>query len=252
MRHLLICVMCLAVICMCCAPLHAYADDDSVPWIRIIDEYTPLYANANTANITCILELGYYLYIVDTVGDYYLVQLMDNSDNFPQILGYVQCQSVQLCTELPVTPYYPHVYATVSSSSTVVRLSPLDSANTLITATNTQSMSYYGYVNSADHIWYYVYFCGVLGYVDSTYVALDDIPAHPTPLYQEEVQDTLSPTTPEDSTDNSTTTDMPTSSTSEILLILFVVALSVALVLALFLPRKAQRTTSQQIWDKHL
>ncbi len=252
-------LFCILLILLCtalCMPITASADT-TVPWVRIIDSNTALYTNANTSKITCMLETSYYLYVLDTLDDYYLVELMDNSTGYPKILGYVLIDSVELCTEYPTLPYYPEVNVTVSSSSASIRLSPLESASELMCATNAQTMSYYGYIDVDSVRWYYVYFYGTLGYVSSSYTVADNITAHPTPLVDDtiveedsEVLDTFAPDE-EDTTTQEPTEDASYTSTSEILLIVFVCLLSVALVIALFIPKKTT-TTTQQIWDRHL
>lgn len=226
------------------------AQATTLPWVRIVNADTPMYTNADTSKITCMLQYSYYLYVLDTLDQYYLVELMDNADGYPKILGYVAIDDVEQCTEYPLLPYYPQATVVVSTNSTAIRLSPLDSASQLIMATNAQTMSYYGYITSNDTLWYYVYFNGVFGYVDSSYVTLDNIDMHDTPLVEEvvETEDVLG------NADNDILEDTTTSytTTSEILLIIFVCVLSIVLVVALFVPRKHQPTASEQIWDKHL
>ncbi len=254
MTRLYCILLIILMIIICLLPITASAD--SVSWVRIINDDTPLYTNASTAKITCMLATSYYLYVLDTIDNYYLVELMDNSSGYPKILGYVACDSVELCTEYPTLPYYPQVTVTVSSDNASIRLMPLDSASQLICATNAQTMSYYGYIDSSGIRWYYVYFYGTFGYVSSQYVVADNISLHPTPLVEEvepelpeeDVTDTLAPsdddvTIPEENTSHT--------STSEILLIIFVAILSVGLVVALF-AHPAKSSTASQIWDKHI
>lgn len=255
MTRLYCIILIILLVGICLVPITASAD--SLPWVRIVDQDTPLYTNASTTKITCMLHLSYYLYVLDTVDNYYLVELMDNTTGYPKIVGYVSIDSVELCTEYPTLPYYPQVNVTVSSGSASVRLSPLDSASELICATNAQTMSYYGYIDSSGTRWYYVYFYGTFGYVSSQYVVADNISLHPTPLVEdtiteepeEDVTDTIAPT---DDPETDTTIDTTTyTTTSEILLIIFVSLLSIGLVVALFSP-KTKSTSTDKIWDKHI
>ncbi len=236
---------------ICLLPISASALD-TVPWVRIINADTPLYTNANNTKITCMLHTSYYLYVLDTIGNYYLVELMDNTTGYPKIVGYVAIDSVEQCTNVPMLPYYPQCSVTVSTSSASIKLSPLDSASELICATNAQTMSYYGYIDVNTVRWYYVYFYGTFGYISSQYTLADNIPMHPTPLVEETIPEQPTPTDPDEPEDTVTTpTNTNKTTTSEILLIIFVCILSIGLVVALFTP-KVRTNTACQAWDKHL
>ena len=220
-----------AVITLC--PIVATATPQ---YVRVTTEEVKLYTNAETKKVTCLLVQSYYLTVIDRDATFYKVELMDNSNNFPKIVGYVQIDDVEECIEQPELPLYPQVTITVSADSARIQFSPLDTAQTLVIATNTQQMSYYGkFVDQYDNVWYYVYYNGYFGYVKSNQVTQPNVPLHPTPLQPD--QPTVEPPTQQE---NPTTT-VPTNPTNEILLIAFAGILSTCLVLALFLPQQKSK-----------
>ena len=151
------------------------------------EEGVNLYATCESSKVIFQLEKSYYLQVLSEQNGMYQVAVMPNTADFPQIIGYVWIGEVDDCDQAPVTPYYPTVKITVNSHSAPVKLSPLPSAQTLVTVTNTQSMSYYGEITSYGQLWYYVYFGGTFGYVQADAVTQPVISPHPTPLPQDVV-----------------------------------------------------------------
>lgn len=141
------------------------------PWARIVKENVPLYADVNCDKTVFILEKSYYVEIVEESDKTFLVSVMQNDAGFPQILGYVRKIEVERCTVAPITPVYPTVKLIVTADSAQLKLSPLPSAENVIAAINTQSISYYGKVNNYGITWYYVYCGGKFGYVQSDSVS---------------------------------------------------------------------------------
>ncbi|MCH5160059.1 MAG: SH3 domain-containing protein [Clostridiales bacterium] len=211
----------------------AYALGENSGWARIVKDYVYIYAEQDCSKQMFTLEKSYYVEILDSDEKILHVSVMQNESNFPQITGYVKRTDVDLCYTVPLTPYYPTERLTVTSDSATLRLSPSTNAAIVITATNTQKVSYYGRVDN-DRAWYYVCFGDKFGYVDVNSVSAPNIQLHPTPLPTK--QPTPAVTNPSDTTPELTpSTDTP-SPTSEILLIVFVVLLAIGLTLALFLP----------------
>lgn len=228
----------LLVMLVCCNCLPAYALGESSGWARIVKDGVYLYAEQESSKQMFILEKSYYVEILD-VGDKMLhVSVMQNEANFPQITGYVKRTDVELCSVAPLTPYYPTVRLSVTADSAALRLSPSTSAGIVITATNTQKVSYYGKLTN-DKNWYYVCFGDKFGYVDVSAVANPNVPLHPTPLPTEDAPPAS--TTPSNPTTDDPTPPQKNAPTSEILLIVFVVLLAVGLTLALFLPGNVKR-----------
>lgn len=127
-----------------------------------------------------------------------------------------------------------------------LKLSPVPSAETLITVTNTQTMSYYGETKSYGETWYYVYFVGKFGYVTSDCVTKPIIALHPTPLPQDVV---VPPTDEIPDIPLEEEPDGETGITTEIFLIVFVAILAVSVCLALFLPGNLKK---KDVFDKDL
>lgn len=231
-------VTCLLVLLVCGNCLPALALGESSDWARIVKDNVYLYAEAESSKQMFVLEKSYYVQILDEEGNMLHVSVMQNETNFPQITGYVKRTDVELCTVDPAAPYYPTVRLTVTADSAALKLSASTAATSVITATNTQKVSYYGKLQN-DKTWYYVCFGDKFGYVDASCVSEPKIQLHPTPL-----KDSTPPasTTPSDPTqDPEPTQPEKPAPTSEILLIVFVVLLAVGLTLALFLPGNFKR-----------
>ena len=235
MKKLLI--LCLLLLLVCGNVLPAYALGETYNWARIVKDNVYLYAEETSSKQMFVLEKSYYVRILDSGENMLHVSVMENETYFPQITGYVAKTDVELCSAEPVAPYYPTVRLSVTSDSAAIRLSPSTSASVVITATNTQKVSYYGRIENGKN-WYYVCFGDKFGYVEVNSVSKPDIELHPTPLEKAETPPVS--TTPSDGTPTEPSTT-PTMPTSEILLIVFVVLLAVGLTLALFLPGNVKK-----------
>ena len=237
MKKLLILPL-LVLLVFCNVIPYAHALGEGSGWARIVKDYVYIYAEQDLNKQMFILEKSYYVEILESGENVLHVSVMQNETNFPQITGYVKRTDVELCAVAPLTPYYPTVRLTVTADSAVLRLSPSTSASFVITATNTQKVSYYGRVEN-ERDWYYVCFGDKFGYVDVNSVSAPNIQLHPTPLPSK--QPTPAVTTPSDTTPDPAPSTDKASPTSEILLIVFVVLLAVGLTLALFLPGNVKK-----------
>ncbi|MCM1533859.1 MAG: hypothetical protein NC099_04305 [Corallococcus sp.] len=223
-------------VCYRAAPC-AVAEDITCPWARVVKDEVNIYANENCDRIICLLEKSYYVEIVETLDTTFYVTFMQNVSGFSKISGYVRKSEVQTCDVAPLTPYYPTVKITVTADSAQIRFLPLVSSESVVTATNSQALYYYGKINYYGKKWYYVSCAGVFGYVDSANVSAPIISLHPTPL--EIPQPVINPSDPSDTVDEPDTNG--NTPTAEILLIVFVVLLAVGLTLALFLPGNVKK-----------
>lgn len=240
LKKLTICIAVIALLCCNCGIAFA---ETTVRWVRVIKDDVHLYSTSDSNKIMFTLEKSYYVEVLSDVDGMYFVAVMQNDKDFPRITGYVRKSEVKICDVTPLAPYYPTVKISVTSSSAAIKLSPLPSANTELTATNTQQLSYYGKMDYYGIDWYYVYYAGTFGYVQTTFVSAPNVPLHPTPLPSE--QPTVDP--PDIPTNTQPQpTDTPSSPTSEILLIVFVVLLAIGLTLALFLPGNSKRSVFEQ------
>ncbi len=223
-------------------PITAFASQSDVEWVRITESNVKLYANCENSKVMFELQKSYYLQVLGEENGMYFVSVMQNEEDFPQITGYVWKAEVTDCDKAPIAPYYPTEKIVVNSDCAQLKLSPVPSAEIVITATNTQKLSFYGEITSYNQTWFYVYFGGRFGYVTADCVTTPVISLHPTPL-QEEVAVTITPS-------QDTETEAPTTNnTSEIFLILFVVILAVAICLALFLPGNVKKN---EVFDKDI
>lgn len=210
------------------------AKAESTRWARITEEDVYLFATDSDKQRCFALEKTYYVEILDETDNMYFVAVMQNEKDFPRITGYVFKSQVTPSLS-PVAPYYPAVKLTVTGGSAPIKLSPLASAETLLTATNSQQLSYYGKTIYGGTLYYYVWYGGCFGYVEATAVTAPAIALHPTPLQSAAV---VAP--PSDSQTQTPQTDKGAPA-SEILLTVFVVVLAAGLTLALFLPGNTRK-----------
>ena len=239
MKKLIVAFLLALLVTFNCVPAHALGE--SSDWARIVKDNVYLYAAEDSNKQMFMLEKSYYVQILNTVDNMYYVAVLDNETNYPQLRGFVKRTDVELCAVEPLTPHYPKIRLTVTADSVALRLSPSTSASLVVTATNTQKVSYYGKIENGK-TWYYVCLGDVyeykFGYVDVNGLSKLDVPLHPTPLPSAQEAPPVS-TTPSDSYDPAPSDKA--SPTSEILLIVFIVLLAVGLTLALFLPGNVKK-----------
>lgn len=217
-------------------------------WVRVVDDSVCLYATAESSKVLFVLEKSYYLRILSEENGLYLVSVMENEGNFPQITGYVWKTEVELCDETPIAPYYPTVTLTVDGDSAQMKLTPTPSAETVLTVTNSQKVSYYGKISNYGEDWYYVYFCGKFGYVLTENLTAPSISLHPTPLTVEVITEPIQ-TDDTDDDEQNTSDETTTTDATEIILIIFVAALALGICLALFLPGNLKK---KDVFDKDI
>ncbi len=244
---LLVILLTAALICIVYIPFNQSAAfaEETPSWARITKDSVNLYATEDCGKSICLLEKSYYVSVAEDLGNVLRVSIMQNEDDFPQIVGYVRKIEVELQEAVPLAPYYPCEKLTVISDSASLKLLPLSSSETVLAATNMQKLSYYGKINSYGKIWYYVYCFGKFGYIETSGVSAPKIDLHPTPL---ETKPVIKPTDPS----NDPTQDEKEnkfSPTAEILLIVFVTLLAAGLTLALFLPGNVKK---QNVFDQDI
>lgn len=242
MKKLLAFVAVITIACGNCFVPQTYAETSDTYWARVEKDDVLLYANEDCSKAVVTLEKSYYLQIIQQNYDTLFVAVANNSDGFCQICGYVKTASVTLCTSEPLSPLYPTVKLTVTSDSASLKLAPIPSSQTVITATNTQKLYYYGKLVEYGKTWYYVSYANKFGYVDGTSVTPPQVPLHPTPLTP--VVPTVAPVSSEQSDSKQPTTEQTNrekTPTSEIMLLIFVVLLAGGLTAALFLPGNDKR-----------
>lgn len=238
-RTRILAVVLLSLTLSCIVYPHVTAKaEDNYEWVRVNGDGVFLYANNYSQKILCILQDTYYLRVIKSEDTMLFVSLMGEQSDFPAITGYVWATQVKKVKSTPLTPHYPTEYLTVNADSAAVKLSPLPSAETLVVATNTQKVCFYGEIVSYGETWYYVYFAGKFGYVRSAQVTAPQITPHPTPT--EDTVPTVSPV--DNDAEQPTPSDKNTfSPAAEIILIVFVVLLALGLALAIILPGNVKK-----------
>lgn len=190
----------------------------------------------------------YYLRVLGREGNFFRVEIMEESQNFAKLIGYVAVSAVEEINEEPLLPLYPTQVLSVTSSSARVYLQPSLSAKTLITATNSQQVGYYGKLISSGIEWYYVFYGEQLGYVNSEYLSMPSISPHPTPLSVLAVDVVIEPEIdePEPIADDSSATDSPLLSQPTLgILIALIIIPTVVIVVLLFTPERKPRKVKE-------
>lgn len=228
-------LLCVAAIFTVCVPTQkVYAD--SPAYVRVREKNVYFYSAPNEDSVLFALVPTYYLRVLGVEGEYYRVELLEESVYFSKLLGYVRIDSVEEINESPLTPLYPTEVISITSSSARVYAQPSTSATSLITATNGQRMGYYGKIISGGVEWYYVCYGEYLGYVNGNYLSMPNLTAHVTPLSAQILDIEIQPeveTVPEtDAPKTETGVEQPTL----LVLILLIAIPTVTIILLLFLP----------------
>lgn len=213
-------------------------------YVRATNSNTPLYADPSPLKTICLLEKSYYLKVLETTTIYHHVQLSFPDKSYPSIVGYVARDAVLLCDYTPTEPIYPTETVVVNSTNANIYFSPLTTSQLILVATNTQKLKYYGSVKSENQLWYYVYFSGTFGYINSNSVTTPLISLHPTPLENIELPPDGGDGNGDGNTNPDPTTPEKNTAWTEIMLLIFVILLSVGLVLVLFVPKKSDKQQS--------
>lgn len=209
-------------------------------WARVTKDDVYLYADEKCERALFELEKSYYVEILDTVDNVYMVTVMQNKTGFPSLLGYVRKIEVKAVEVAPINPLYPTEQIVVTGDSAQLKLLPMNSSENVIVATTSQQLSYYGALTYYNSDWYYVYCGGKFGYVEQNATSKPKIELHPTPL--EVAQPVIKPQNPDDGNNGGNHEQNSKTPTAEILLIVFVVLLAGGLTLALFLPFNGRKS----------
>ena len=242
MNKLIATVLILCAVLSTCGSIapSAYAEAE-YHWARVTKNDVYLYADEKCERALFELEKSYYVEILDTIDNVYMVSVMQNKTGFPSLLGYVRKIEVKSIEIAPINPLYPTEQIVVTSDSAQLKLLPMNSSENVIVATTSQKLSYYGALTYYGKDWYYVYCGGKFGYVEQSAASKPKIELHPTPL--EVAQPVVKPQNPDDSTNNGGGNEQNGKTpTAEILLIVFVVLLAGGLTLALFLPFNGRKS----------
>ncbi len=231
----------LIFVLVCCALVPNYAFAEGGQWARVVRIETYLYATEDCSKQIFALEKSYYMEILDTLEKTYFVRVDCQDKQFPVICGYVLKNEVHVVDDVPQDPLYPTEKLVVNGSSACIRLSPTPSADTIIVATNTQKVCYYGTIINYGKSWYYVYFAGQFGYVLAEEVTSPKVELHPVAI---DIPQNVPTVAPIDDVDD-TQTEQPISPTAEIILTVFVSLLALAITFSLFLPVKSKK----QVFD---
>lgn len=150
-------------------------------YVRVTNSNTYLYAEPSTSKPMFALPYTYYVKVTGVEGEFYRVEVIPDSANFDKLIGYVLASAVTSATA-PAAPLYPAATIKVTTSSARIFLEPLTNSTALLSATNSQSMKYYGRIIVDSVEWYFVAYGDYLGYVASVNMSSPSIANHPTPL----------------------------------------------------------------------
>jgi hypothetical protein len=147
-------------------------------YLRVIDEETLFYSNANEQSALFFLPYTYYVKSLGQVGEFYHVECYGQNGS-PALDGYVKANKLFDDGLSVINPY-------VSLSLTTVNTAVLYSDTTLVTPIQyvfpERNMRYYGNLEVGGFNVYYVEYNGKLGYVKEVDVYPFAIPNHPNEL----------------------------------------------------------------------
>ncbi len=217
----------------CCTPLkNAYAE--TVNWVRVVNNETWFYKNPSSleSDKMFVLCYSYYLKVVSDYNQgYFAVELMENSNGFVKIFGYVAKSAVKEIYVEPVLPSYPNVSINVHNADAVLYTLPAVSSTPVCGAFKGQTLYYYGNYFISGEMWYFVRYGQNLCYVHKNAVTAPNIVLHPTPISVPENPDPVKP----DPNENDDLADL------QIALIVLISVPSVIIVAVLFLPTKSKK-----------
>ena len=214
-----------------------------IEWVRITNKDTWLYKNAtnNDSDKLFILQYSYYAKVKETTQNgFYYVEVLDNFGDFVKVFGYVLAQQVEVQTQTPLSPTYPTLFATVSTTNTILFCLPDTTSQSVCVVYQGQVLSYFGTYPTRDKTWYLVRMDQTLCYVNADNVNLPAVNLHPTPIVvQTEQPSQKEPTTPDPPlTDTQNTTQL---SKLQVTLVAIIALSAVVIVVILFLPAKSKK-----------
>ena len=218
----------------CCTPFKHARAQTPVSWVRVVDNDTWFCKNPSTleSDKMFLLCYSYYLKVVSDYNQgYYAVELMENSNGFVKIFGYVAKSAGREFFVEPIWPSYPAVTINVHNADTVLYTLPAVSSTPICGAFKGQSLYYYGNYAISGEMWYFVRYGQNLCYVHKNAVTTPNITPHPTPVNVPSTPDPVKP-------------DPPVSDGLEDLQIALIVLISVPsiiIVAVLFLPAKTKK-----------
>ena len=214
-----------------------------IEWVRITNKDTWLYKNAtnNDSDKLFILQYSYYAKVKETTQNgFYYVEVLDNFGDFVKVFGYVLAQQVEVQTQTPLSPTYPTLFATVSTTNPILFCLPDTTSQSVCVVYQGQVLSYFGTYPTRDKTWYLVRMDQTLCYVNADNVNLPAVNLHPTPIVvQTEQPSQKEPTTPDPPlTDTQNTTQL---SKLQVTLVAIIALSAVVIVVILFLPVKSKK-----------
>lgn len=208
-------------------------------FVRATERDTYVYKVANELEddkLFC-LEYSYYAKVLSTYGQYYLIEIGDNNENFIKLTGYVKISSVQYVETLPSLPLYPLIIATINSTSADLKTNPSSTSTTAIAVLSNQKLNYYGKLTNHEATWYFVrHESGAMGYIKASNINAINIPLHPTPL-----PIIVIPDPPKD--DDPIVEPPPTLDATQVLLILLICIPCAIIIVIIFIPGKRSSDT---------
>jgi hypothetical protein len=217
----------------CCAPLKN-ARAQTVNWVRVVNNETWFYKNPSSAESDKMFVLcySYYLKVVSDYNQgYYAVELMENSDGFVKIYGFVSKSAVKEIYVEPLLPLYPAESINVHNADAVLYTLPASSSSPVCGAFKGHTLYYYGSYPISGEMWYFVRYGANLCYVHKNAVTTPNIVPHPTPVTVPENPDTAKP----DPNEKDDLADL------QIALIVLISVPSIIIVAVLFLPTKSKK-----------
>lgn len=215
-----------------------------IEWIRITNQDTWLYKNAtnNDSDKLFVLQYSYYAKVKETTQNgFYYVEVLDNFGDFVKVFGYVLAQQVEVQSQAPLSPTYPSLFATVSTTNTILFCLPDTTSQSVCVVYQGQILSYFGTYPTRDKTWYLVRMDQTLCYVNADNVNLPAVNLHPTPIVTQTVTPPVQePSTKEEQIDSNTQNNSQLFKW-QITLVAIIALSAVVIVVILFLPAKSKK-----------
>lgn len=157
----------------------AFALENEGEYLRLIDQNSAFFSDANCTDLICNLPYTYYVKVIEDLGDVYHVECY-GIGSIPALDGYVK-KNCLYKDDLDKSSPYPH--KTIKTSSTAPFYSSISNAEPSMYIFKDREMTYYGFINSTSGtVYYFVDYNGKLGYVSEEFIVPFTIENHPNPL----------------------------------------------------------------------
>ncbi len=171
----------IALLCYCifvCLPFFVVNTKAQSKYLRVINHSTPFYKNATDSVELFFLPYTYYVEILDTVGDFYHVEVFGLGE-LVALDGFVPKSAL---FDDGLTVEHPFLTLSVYTCETAVLYADIQLSTPIQYVFPERELAYYGSILTPSGNAFFVEYNGRLGYVKEQCVLPFSIPNHPNPL----------------------------------------------------------------------